>query len=125
YPLPHGTSVTLPLTSTITGPPGSARTRLVKRVLEKLPQPAGRFYTEEIREHGTRIGFKIVTLDGKDTVLAHVDFTGSERVSKYGLDLRGLEQVGVKAVTAAMKARRLVVIDELGPMEMRSAPYGD
>jgi nucleoside-triphosphatase len=109
----------------ITGRPGSGKTTLVKRVLEKLPQPGGGFYTEEIREHGTRIGFKIVTLDGKETVLAHVNFTGPERVSKYGLDLRGLEQVGVKAVTAAMKARRLVVIDEIGPMEIRSVAFRD
>ena len=107
----------------ITGRPGSGKTTLIKRVVEKLPEPAGGFYTEEIREHGTRVGFKVVTLDGKETVLAHVDFTGPERVSKYGLDLRGLEQVGVKAIKAATKARRVVVIDEIGPMEIRSTAF--
>ena len=71
---------------------------MLKRVLEKLSQPAGGFYTEEIRERGTRIGFKIVTLEGNETVLAHVNITGPERVSKYGLDLHGLEQVGVKGL---------------------------
>jgi nucleoside-triphosphatase len=109
----------------ITGRPGSGKTTLIKRVVEKLPQPAGGFYTEEIREHGTRVGFKIVTLDGKETVLAHVNFTGPQRVSKYGLDLRGLEHVGVKAIQAALAARRLVVIDEIGPMEIRSAAFRD
>lgn len=109
----------------ITGRPGSGKTTLIKRVLEKLPQPTSGFYTEEIREHGTRVGFKIVTLDGKEAVLAHVDFNGPERVSKYGLDLRALEEVGLKAINAALKARRLVVIDEIGPMEIRSAAFRD
>jgi nucleoside-triphosphatase len=109
----------------ITGRPGSGKTTLIKRLVEKLPQPAGGFYTEEIREHGTRVGFKIVTLDGKETVLAHVNFTGPERVSKYGLDLRSLNDVGVKAIQAAVEARRLVVIDEIGPMEIRSVAFRD
>jgi nucleoside-triphosphatase THEP1 len=109
----------------ITGRPGSGKTTLIKRVLEKLSQPAGGFYTEEIREHGMRVGFKIVTLDGRETVLAHVNFTGPERVSKYGLDVRGLENIGVKAIHAALKARQLIVIDEIGPMEIRSAPFRD
>ena len=109
----------------ITGRPGSGKTTLIKRVVDKLPQPAGGFYTEEIREDGTRVGFKIVTLDGKQTVLAHMNFTGPERVSKYGLDLRGLEKIGVKAIRAALAARRLVVIDEIGPMEIRSPAFRD
>jgi nucleoside-triphosphatase len=109
----------------ITGRPGSGKTTLIKRIVEKLPEPAGGFYTEEIREHGTRVGFKIVTLDGKESVLAHVNFTGPERVSKYGLDLRALENIGVNAIYAAMAARRLVVIDEIGPMEIRSAAFRD
>jgi nucleoside-triphosphatase len=107
----------------ITGRPGSGKTTLIKRVAEKLPQPAGGFYTEEIREHGTRVGFKIVTLDGKEAVLAHVDFTGPERVSKYGLDLRALKDVGVKSINLALKTHRCVVIDEIGPMEIRSAAF--
>src|SRR5437867_186266 len=107
----------------ITGRPGSGKTTLIKRVVEKMPQPAGGFYTEEIREHGRRVGFKIVTLGGRESVLAHVDFTGPERVSKYGLDLRGLEKIGVKAIHAALAAHRLVVIDEIGPMEIRSAAF--
>jgi nucleoside-triphosphatase len=109
----------------ITGRPGSGKTTLIKRMVEKLPPPAGGFYTEEIREHGTRVGFKIVTLDGNEAVLAHVNFTGPERVSKYGLDLRSLDNVGVKAIYAAVAARRLVVIDEIGPMEIRSAAFRD
>jgi nucleoside-triphosphatase len=109
----------------VTGRPGSGKTTLIKRVVDKLPQPAGGFYTEEIRERGTRVGFKIVTLDGDEAVLAHVDFTTPDRVGKYRLDLAGLEGVGVKAVRDALRAGRLVVIDEIGPMEIHAAAFRD
>src|SRR6266480_93311 len=48
----------------LTGRPGCGKTTLIKRVVNELAQPAGGFYTEEIRERGERVGFKIITLDG-------------------------------------------------------------
>jgi nucleoside-triphosphatase len=107
----------------LTGRPGCGKTTLIKRVVDKLARPAGGFYTEEIRQAGTRVGFKLVTLDGEEAVFAHVDFpaaAGGERVGKYGLDLAALETIGVKAIREAIRMRRLVVIDEIGPMEIRS-----
>ena len=109
----------------LTGRPGCGKTTLVKRVVNNLPGRAGGFYTEEIRDGGTRAGFKIVTLDGKDVVFAHVCLQTPERVAKYGLDLSVLETVGVEAVREAVRRRRLVVIDEIGPMEIRSAIFRD
>jgi nucleoside-triphosphatase len=107
----------------LTGRPGCGKTTLIKRVVNNLPRGAGGFYTEEIRDGGTRAGFKIVTLDGEDAVFAHVDLTaaaGPDRLGKYGLDLSALERIGVGAVRQAVRARRIVIIDEIGPMEIRS-----
>ena len=104
----------------LTGRPGCGKTTLIKRVVNSLPGRAGGFYTAEIRDRGARAGFKIVTLDGEEAVFAHVDFKTPDRVGKYGLDLSALERIGVGAVRQAIQARRLVVIDEIGPMEIRS-----
>jgi nucleoside-triphosphatase len=85
----------------LTGRPGCGKTTLIKRVVNNLPRGAGGFYTEEIRDGGTRAGFKIVTLDGEEAVFAHVDLTaaaGPDRLGKYGLDLSALERIGVGAV---------------------------
>ncbi len=109
----------------LTGRPGCGKTTLIKRVVNKLALPAGGFYTEEIRERGERVGFKIITLEGKEAVFARVGFKTPEHLGKYGLDLSALENVGVKALHRAVHARQLVVIDEIGPMEIRSAIFRD
>ncbi len=109
----------------LTGRPGCGKTTLIKRVVNKLALPAGGFYTEEIREGGQRVGFKIITLEGKEAIFAHVDFKTRERVGKYGLNLSALEAVGVKAIRESVRAQQLVVTDEIGPMELRSAIFRD
>jgi nucleoside-triphosphatase len=109
----------------LTGRPGCGKTTLIKRVVEELAVPTGGFYTEEIRQRGGRVGFKIVTLEGEEGVLAHVTFNTTQRVGKYGLDLRVLESIGTKAICTAVRARQLVVIDEIGPMEIRSPVFCD
>jgi nucleoside-triphosphatase len=109
----------------LTGRPGCGKTTLIKRVVNELVLPAGGFYTEEIRERRRRVGFKIVTLEGKEAVLAHVDFKTAQCVGKYRLDLAGLETVGIEALRTALRARQLVVIDEIGPMEIRSRIFCD
>jgi nucleoside-triphosphatase len=108
----------------LTGRPGCGKTTLIKRVVDELVQPAGGFYTQEIRKRGERVGFKIVTLAGEEAVLAHVDFKTTQRVGKYGLDISALE-TAIEAIRAAMHARQLVVIDEIGPMELRSQAFRD
>lgn len=109
----------------LTGRPGCGKTTLVKRVVEELAQSAGGFYTEEIRKDRERVGFKIVTLDGKEGVFAHVNFKTQQRVGKYGLYLSPLETIGIEALHEAVRARQLTVIDEIGPMEIRSPIFRD
>jgi len=107
----------------LTGRPGCGKTTLIKRVLDELLQRFGGFYTQEIRDHGARVGFKVVTLAGGEAVFAHVDFATPERVGKYGLDLPALEAVGVNAIRDAVRTQRPIVIDEIGPMEIRSLVF--
>ena len=109
----------------LTGRPGCGKTTLIKRIVSDLTLPAGGFYTQEIRERGQRVGFKLITLDGKEAAFADVHFKTSQRVGRYGLDLAKLETVGVAAVREAVQAQQLVIIDEIGPMEIRSATFRD
>jgi nucleoside-triphosphatase len=107
----------------LTGRPGSGKTTLIRRVLARLVRPAGGFYTQEIREAGRRVGFEIFTLDGGHGVLAHVDISSKHRISKYGVDLCALETLAIPAIQDAVEHKKLVVIDEIGPMEILSREF--
>jgi len=109
----------------LTGRPGCGKTTLVKRIVKEFAEWAAGFYTQEIRQGRHRVGFKIVTLDGQEGVLAHVRFRTKQRVGKYGLDLSPLETIGIAAIRQAVGAHQLTVIDEIGPMEIRSAIFCD
>lgn len=104
----------------ITGPPGSGKTTLIQKILAQLSAPAGGFFTTEIRQAGQRTGFELVTLEGQRGVLACSSREGKPRIGKYGVDLETLDRLGTAAVLAALRAGKLVVIDEIGSMELLS-----
>ncbi|MBE0416114.1 MAG: NTPase [Dehalococcoidia bacterium] len=106
----------------LTGDPGVGKTTIIKQALNKVQARAGGFFTEEIRAGRVRQGFRIVTLDGHSAILAHIDIKSPYRVSKYGVDIESLDKVGVAAIREAIKKCDLVVIDEIGKMELFS-PY--
>jgi len=107
----------------ISGPPGCGKTTLIKEILENLKIEAGGFFTEEIRERGKRKGFKIITLDGKEGILAHENIKSKYRVSKYGVNLKDLEEIAVSSVLKAVDEGKIVVIDEIGKAELFSEKF--
>ena len=105
----------------VTGRPGCGKTTLVERLLVRLKDvKAGGFFTREIREKGERKGFRIITLDKREGLLAHVDHKGGLTVGKYAVNVEDLEKVGVDSILRAIKESDLVVIDEIGKMELFS-----
>jgi nucleoside-triphosphatase len=107
----------------ITGPPGVGKTSLLFTLLERLPGKKGGFTTREIRREGTRVGFQVTELDGPEGILAHVDRHGPPRVGRYGVDLETFEAIGVQALRRALSEADLIVIDEIGTMELLSRPF--
>jgi len=107
----------------VTGRPGVGKTTLIRAVLEELPVEAGGFCTEEIREGGRRVGFSIADLRGARGVLAHVDLDSPYRVGKYGVHRDDLESIGVAAIDAAIEGAQLIVMDEIGRMELCSPEF--
>jgi len=112
-----------PVKILLTGKPGSGKTTTVRRVVERLDLPAGGFYTEEVRQGRRRVGFRLVTLGGKADMLAEVGGKGAAHIGRYRVNLRVLEELGVASMQAAMQADELVVVDEIGPMELLSERF--
>lgn len=110
----------------LTGLPGVGKSTVIQKTLSLLSCPAEGFYTAEIREGGRRLGFRLTTLKGEETVLAHREFRGGPRVGAYGVDVEALERVGVAALRHALSGDcPLIVIDEIGKMEMKSKAFRD
>ena len=108
----------------LTGMPGVGKTTLIRKLVETLDRPARGFYTEEIREKGKRLGFKIATLEGREGVLAHETMRGRSRVGRYGVSTADLEAIGIPAITPA-SAEEIIVVDEIGKMECASEAFKD
>jgi nucleoside-triphosphatase len=109
----------------ITGLPGSGKTTLFRRLVEKLQHlnPVG-FYTAEIRKGGTRRGFGLKDLDGRTGVLAHVEFRTGFRVGKYGVDVIGFEDF-LNGIPWIDPQTGPVMIDEIGKMECLSDRFAE
>lgn len=101
----------------ITGLPGVGKTTLIREIAFRLAdlRPAG-FYTEEIRDHGTRRGFRLICLDGRQQVLSHVDQHSQFRVSRYGVDVEGFERLLAELDLSHCESP-VIIIDEIGKME--------
>jgi len=107
----------------LTGKPGTGKTALIKEALARTKVKGGGFYTEEIRTGGIRQGFQIVTLDGQEAILANVGISSPYQVSKYKVDTDALDRVGVSVLHRALKESDLIVIDEIGKMELLSPRF--
>ncbi|NIR49969.1 NTPase [candidate division KSB1 bacterium] len=104
----------------LTGNPGVGKTTLIQKILHEVEGMAGGFYTQEMRENSRRTGFEIVTFTGKRGVLASISFKSPHRVGKYGVDVPGFDELAVQELQRALQQDDLIVIDEIGKMELFS-----
>jgi len=107
----------------LTGKPGTGKTAIIKEAIARAKIKAGGFYTEEIRVGRQRHGFRIISLDGREAILAHINISSPYQVSKYRIDVESLNRIGVSAIHQALQECDLVVIDEIGKMELVSPQF--
>jgi nucleoside-triphosphatase len=113
----------------LTGNPGVGKTTVMLRIVEALRarnHTVGGMISREVRSGGNRVGFEILNLsDGQRGWLAHVDETTGPRIGKYHVNLKDLDALGAGAVTKALENFEVIVIDEIGPMELCSEKFAE
>jgi nucleoside-triphosphatase len=108
----------------VTGPPGCGKSTLIEKVIVRIEKPKTGFFTRQITEKGHRVGFSIITLDGKKGVLAHKSIRSRFRVGKYGVNLQDIDQIAVPSMLPDAPDA-VVVVDEVGKMECFSSIFKD
>ena len=111
----------------LTGSPGVGKTTVLLRVVEALKAKGysvGGMLSREVRSGGVRVGFEVLDLSNdKRGWLAHVNQPSGPQVGKYRVNLEDLNSIGAEAIVKAAESLDVVVIDEVGPMELFSERF--
>ena len=111
----------------ITGIPGSGKTYTLLRVLEMLQETEytiGGMVNEPVMDGRHKTGFTVRNLvTGEKDVFASTEIESKVMVGKIGVDIEKLDAIGVKAIEQAIDECDIIVIDEVGKMEVESEAF--
>ena len=111
----------------MTGRSGIGKTTVLLNAAEELKAKGyyvGGMISREVRQEGSRVGFEIINFKtGEKGWLAHINQPNGPQVSKYKVNQKDLDSIGVRAIQTALRDADVVVIDEIGPMELFSQAF--
>ena len=111
----------------IRGKPNVGKSTLIQKLVQLLKQKGktiGGIITPEIRE-SNRLGFEIVDMmTGERGILSHINQKEGPRISRYRVNLNDLNNIGVRGIKRALEKKAdLIIIDEIGKMELFSKEF--
>jgi len=107
----------------LTGAPGVGKTTVIRKAAESLSgYVLAGFVTDEIRTARGREGFRLITFDGREAVMAHIDLHTPHRVGRYGVDVGTVDRLVQSALSLERKTD-LYLVDEIGKMECLSEAF--
>jgi nucleoside-triphosphatase len=113
----------------LTGTPGVGKSTVVRKVVEGIQRDgvkAGGMTSGDLRSGPVRVGFEIRNLmTGEEGVLAHINEATGPRIGKYRVKNEDLDRIGTEAIISAIKHADIIIIDEVGPMELTSGRFKD
>lgn len=113
----------------LTGTPGVGKSTVARKVVERIHGEGARvggMTSGDLRSGSRRVGFEIRNVMTREAgVLAHVNQPTGPRIGKYRVKSEDLDKIGTEAILSAIKDGDLIVIDEVGPMELTSGRFKD
>lgn len=111
----------------ITGLPESGKTQTLARIIEMLEEEElkiGGMMDEPVEDGRKKTGYTVRNImTGEKELFASVDIESKIVVGKFGIDPAAMERVGVKAIKDACEQCDIVVIDEVGKMEVECEAF--
>jgi nucleoside-triphosphatase len=111
----------------VTGAPGVGKSTAVSKIILRLKSAGiivGGCSTSERKSGGARVGFEVKDLTtGRSGELASVGSRLGPKVGRYRVNLTDLARVGAAGLEAAADTSELIVVDEVGPMELVSPEF--
>ncbi|MCX6340238.1 MAG: AAA family ATPase [Candidatus Aureabacteria bacterium] len=111
----------------ITGDPGAGKTTLVREVLGELGVKPGGYLTRAMPERGVKTWCEIISLTAgvvpERAIFASMDRKSPPHLCGMGVSATELEAVGAVALERAMEISPLIVMDEIGHMEIVSRRF--
>ena len=103
------------------------KSTVISRVILRLKSSGvivGGCSTAERKAKGARVGFEVLNLtDGTKGMLASISTGLGPRVGRYRVNLADLSAVGAAGLVKAAASSEVIVIDEVGPMELVSPEF--
>ena len=107
----------------ITGIPGVGKTTLLKKLAHDLSMLVIKgFYKEKIVEEDSTRGYRVISFDFHDQILAHLFIEGPNKMDGFGVNIEGFE----KFILPQLKNIEMVdlfIFDEIGKMECMSNSF--
>lgn len=108
---------------------GKTSARVLRRTVEELRKRGykmGGMLSSERREGGVRVGFEIIDFNsGRRGWLAHINQPVGPHVGKYRVNLNDLNEIGASSILEAIRNADIIIVDEIGPMELFSSTFKD
>ena len=113
----------------ITGAPSAGKTYALNRVLDELRKfddelKIGGMINEPIMVENRKVGFTVENiLTGEKECFAHKELESNKIIDSMPVDFDVLERVGVEAIKTAWDDCDIIVIDEVGKIEVECPAF--
>lgn len=111
----------------ITGLPGSGKTCALMRVMEMLKESdliIGGMMDEPVMDGRHIVGYTVRDiLTGESQAFAGPETESKIMIGKIGVDLAKFEEISIKAIRNACEKCDIIVIDEIGKVEVESPGF--
>ncbi len=111
----------------VTGPPGCGKTTTVEMaasILRSMGKSVGGIISREVRAAGRRVGFDIIDVETQESVpLARESGEPGPRIGRYRVYVENLDGFASDIIEKALNVGAIVLVDEVGPMELMSQRF--